>query len=68
MEDVDLLNTLNELTKMALNDFLFPKCSLDYEYDKSRDREDGLEYGYYFVDENIGNAEMSVILAFMKVY
>lgn len=68
MEDVDLLNTLNELTKMALNDFLFPKCSLEYEYDKSRDREDGLEYGYYFIDEKIGNAEMAVILAFMKVY
>lgn len=67
MEDVDLATTLNELVRMALNEFLFPKCSLEYAYDTKRDREDGLEYGYYFVDENIGMAEYYVIIAFMKV-
>lgn len=68
MDDVDLATTLNEITRMALNDFIFPKCSLDYDYDSSRDREDGLDYGYYFVDETISNAEYHVIIAFMKVY
>lgn len=68
MEDVDLNVTLNNIVIMALNDFLFPKCSLAYEYDATRDRTDSLDYGYYFVDENIGIAEYHVIIAFMKVY
>lgn len=68
MEDIDLSNTLNEITRMALNDFLFPKCGLEYEYDSTRDREDQLDYGYYFTDPNIGDAEFHVIISFMKVY
>lgn len=68
MDDVDLTTTLNEITRMALSDFIFPKCSLSYEYSSVRDREDGLDYGYYFVDEAIGDAECHVIIAFMKVY
>jgi hypothetical protein len=68
MEDIDLNTTLNEITKAAINDFLFPKCKLDFEYDNSRDRVDGLDYGYYFIDEAIGLSELNVILAFMKVH
>lgn len=68
MEDIDLNTTLNEITKAAINDFLFPKCKLDFEYDSNRDRVDGLDYGYYFIDEAIGLSELNVILAFMKVH
>ena len=68
MEDVDIMATLNNITMSAINDFLFPKCSLDYLYDKTRDRIDSLDYGYYFTDEKIGSAEYHVILAYMKVY
>lgn len=68
MEDVDMASTLNNITKQAIQDFLFPKCSLEYDEDTSRDPLDSEEYGYYFTDENIGDAEYKVIVALMKVY
>lgn len=68
LEDVDLTTTLNNIAKNAIQDFHFPKCSLAFEEDTSRDPLDGEEYGYYFTDDNIGDAEYKVIIACMKVY
>lgn len=68
MEDVDLTTTLTNITKSAIEDFHFPKCSLAYAEDTSRDPIDGEAYGYYFTDENIGEAEYKILIAYMKVY
>lgn len=68
MEDVDITNTLNNILKTAIQDFYFPKCSLAFAEDTSRDPLDGEEYGYYFTDGNIGDAEYKVLLAYMKMY
>lgn len=68
MDELDLTEVLNHITKMAIEDFLFPKVSLAYELNEEYDPLDGATYGYYFTDPNIGNAEFKVIWAFMKVY
>ena len=67
-EPEDLYEILNSLVKRAINDFLFPKVSLNYEEDTSNDPLDNIAYGYYFTDEEIGEPEYKVIMAFMKVY
>lgn len=68
MDDIDLTEVLNGLVISSINDFLFPKCSLEYAEDTSRDPLDGESYGYYFLDNEIGEAEYKVIIAFMKVH
>lgn len=68
MDEYDLTDVLNNLIISSINDFLFPKCSLEYAEDSKFDPLDGDTYGYYFVDEEIGDAEYKVILAFMKVH
>lgn len=68
MDDFDLTDVLNSLVKSSIEDFLFPKCSLDYAVDSQYDPLDGNTYGYYFTDENVGEAEIKVIIAFMKVH
>lgn len=68
MDDVDLTEVLNNLVISSINDFLFPKCSLEYAEDTSRDPVDGESYGYYFLDDEVGEAEYKVIIAFMKVH
>lgn len=68
MDELDLTEVLNNITKLAIEDFLFPKISLAYELSEEYDPLDGGTYGYYFLDERFGPAELKVILAFMKVY
>jgi hypothetical protein len=61
MEDVDLTSILNHITKLAIEDFLYPRVSLAYSEDTSLDPLDSAPYGYYFTDERIGVAEYKVI-------
>ena len=68
MDDLDLTEVLNGLAISSINDFLFPKVSLEYAEDESRDAVDSEIYGYYFLDDNIGEAEYKVIISFMKVH
>lgn len=67
-EDADLYRILNNYVKRAIEDFMFPKVSLAYEEDTTNDPLDNAEYGYYFTDDKIGEAEYRVIIAFMKKY
>ena len=68
MDDIDLTTTLNGMLIKAIQDFKFCKVSLAYENDTAYDPLDNEAYGYYFVDEGIGDAEIRVLLALMKVY
>jgi hypothetical protein len=68
MDDIDLTEVLTAITKSSIEDFLFPKCSLEYAEDESRDPLDSEAYGFYFIDENVGEAEYKVIVSFMKVH
>lgn len=68
MDDIDLTEVLNTIVRSAIEDFLFPKYSLEYAEDTSRDPLDSEEYGFYFLDENVGEAEYKVIISFMKVH
>ena len=67
-EDDDLYELLNHLVIRSIEDFLFPKVSLEYAEDTSYDPLDNAQYGYYFIDPEIGEAEYKVILAYMKKY
>lgn len=68
MDDVDLQETLNNIVKSAIQDFKFCKVSLAYEEDNGYDVLDSGTYGYYFVDDSIGEAEYKVLLSIMKYY
>lgn len=68
MDEIDLSEVLNSIVKSSIEDFLFPKCSLEYAIDESRDPLDGDIYGYYFLDETFSEAELKVIISFMKVH
>lgn len=64
----EIQNQLNYLVIRAINDFKFPKYSLEYEVDETLDPNTEVIKGYYFVDENVGQKEFNVILARMKQY
>lgn len=68
MEDEDLTAVLNNIVKAAIQEFTFCKYSLAYEEDTQYDALDNTAYGYYFTDDNIGEAEYYVLLTIMKVY
>lgn len=68
LSNLEIQNHLNNLAKRAIVDFKYPDYSLDYEFDDDENPETGESYGYYFVNENIGQRELNVILARMKVY
>ena len=59
---------LGYLAVRALNDFKFPKISLDYEFDGDINPETGQAFGYYFISNEVGQKEFNVILARMKYY
>lgn len=61
MEDIDITSVLNHITKLAIEDFLFPKVSLEYAEDTTYDPLDSAPYGYYFKDSEIDVAEYKVI-------
>lgn len=66
MDDVDLTATLNNMMLDAIQKFPFCRVSLDYLEDTSYDPLDSEAYGYYFVDENIGEPEYFVLITIMK--
>lgn len=68
MDDLDLQETLNGIVISALQDFKFSKVALTYEEDTNYDPLDSFSYGYFFTDENIGEAEYKVILSWMKYH
>ena len=68
MDDLDLRNTLAHLVLSAIQDFPFCKVSLEYAEDTGYDSLDGGTYGYYFVSEDVGEAEYKVLLSLMKYY
>lgn len=67
MDDVDLAAVLVGIIKMSIEDFLFPKVPLTYEYDSMTDPLDHEPFGYYFTEE-VTTAEIKVIIAWMRVY
>lgn len=66
LSDNQIYDELVELAKRAITAFKFPKQSL--EYDKTEDTTDNFGYKYYFINDNIGNAEIQVLVAWMKVF
>lgn len=59
MDDEDIQAELFNLTINAISRFKFPKVSLTYSLNEA-------DYVYYF-DENVAQAEFTVLLAYMKV-
>lgn len=59
MDDEDIKAELFNLAINAISRFKFPKMSLKYSFNET-------EYMYYF-DENVTQAELTVLLAYMKV-
>lgn len=59
MDDEDIQSELFNLTINAISRFKFPKVSLTYSLHEE-------DYMYYF-DENVAQAEITVLLAYMKV-
>lgn len=59
---------LNDLAIKSIADFKFPKVSLSYLYDETTNTETDAPYGYYFIETNVGQQELNVILARMKAY
>lgn len=64
----EIQNQLNYLVIRALNDFKFPKFSLAYEIDLNINPDTEVEFGYYFVSDEVGQKEFNVILSRMKQY
>lgn len=64
----EIQNQLSYLILRAVNDFKFPKVSLDYEFDEELNVDTGESYGYYFISNDVGQKEFNVILARMKQY
>lgn len=68
MDDVDLQETLNNILISAIQEFKFCKVSLAYELDDNYDSLDSGTYGYYFIDNSIGEPEYKVLLSIMRYY
>ena len=64
----EIQNQLSYLVIRALNDFMFPRVSLDYNLDETINDETMEMHGYYFTSEEVGQREFNVILARMKQY
>ncbi len=52
----------------AVDDFKFPKIALTYGFNAEINPETQVPYGYYFVNQDVGQKEINVILARMKMY
>ena len=64
----EIQNQVNYLVIRALNDFKFPKVDLSFEFDETENDNTMEPFGYYFNSNEVGQAELSVILARMKQY
>ena len=68
LTNFDIQRELGYLVIRAVNDFKFPKVSLDYALDSDINSETEEAYGYYFISDEVGQKEFNVILARMKQY
>lgn len=64
----EIQNQLNYLVIRAVNDFKFPKMSLEYALDEEINDMTGESKGYYFIDASVDQKEFNVILGRMKQY
>lgn len=64
----EIQNQLSYLVIRAVNDFKFPKTSLAYNFDENINEETEEAFGYYFIEDEVGQKEFNVILARMKQY
>ena len=64
----EIQNQLSYLVIRALNDFKFPKVSLDYDFDALENEETMEPFGFYFTSDEVKQKEFNVILARMKQY
>lgn len=64
----EIQNQLNYLVIRAVNDFKFPKTSLAYNFDENINEETEEAFGYYFIEDEVGQKEFNVVLARMKQY
>lgn len=68
LTNFEIQNQMDQLIIRAIQDFKFPKVSLEYVYDSDLNNETMESKGYYFVSDLVGQAEYNVILARMKQY
>lgn len=68
LTNFEIQNQLAYLTIRGVTDFKFPKISLAYAYDEEINPDTTAPYGYYFVNNTVGQNEFNVILARMKQY
>lgn len=64
----EIQNQLGYLVIRAVNDFKFPRVSLEYDYDSEINPDTEEAFGYYFISDKVTQKEISVILARMKQY
>lgn len=67
MTNKQIADELILLAKRAVNNFLFPKISLKYSFE-NQPTDEIYPQRYYFENDNVGDAEINVILAWMKVF
>lgn len=68
LTNFEIQHQTDQLIIRAIQDFKFPKVSLEYVYDSDLNNETMESKGYYFVSDQVGQAEYNVILARMKQY
>ena len=59
LEEADLLSLLHELLDLAIADFNFPYCSLEYAFDADKNE-------YVFTDPAFSVREVNVLIELMK--
>jgi hypothetical protein len=64
----EIQNQLGYLVIRAIEDFKFPKISLEYDFDEVINNDTDTAYGYYFISGEVKQKEFNVILARMKQY
>lgn len=64
----EIQNQLSYLVIRAVNDFKFPNTSLAYNFDETINEDTEEAFGYYFIEDEVGQKEFNVVLARMKQY
>lgn len=70
LSEEELLHELKKFLERAIAEFRFPHCSLDYTCVVSEPTEDNPqpEPVFVFTDEDFGQREINVLVAYMKKY
>lgn len=68
MTNFDMQRQLSHLAIRAIVAFKFPKISLEYSFDETLNEDTMEAYGFYFIEDGVGQKEFNVILARMKQY